>query len=287
VTPFTPDGDAVDEARLVTLVGDILGDGVANFVACGNTGEYSALTAGERRRVIELTVGAAAGRGQVIAGVGGSLADARLEAKHAAAAGAVAVMIHHPSHPYVSQAGLLAYVAAIAEIGLPCFPYLREPVLDLEGIAGLVAIPGVVGVKFAYDDVPFFAAAVQETLGSGTAWICGSAERWLPLFWQAGAVGFTSGLVNLTAAPSRSLFDALRAGRRAEAMGAWNLIRPFEELRAAQRGAYNVAVIKEALRQLGRPVGPVRPPASEVDHATGTAIGRLLPTLIVRAHPAA
>jgi 4-hydroxy-tetrahydrodipicolinate synthase len=280
VTPFTPDGGAVDEQRLVTLVGDILGDGVPNIIPCGNTGEYLALTSGERRRVVELTVLTVAGQGQVIAGVGGSLADARTEAEQAAAAGAGAVMVHHPPHPYVSQDGLLAYVAGIAEIGLPCFPYLREPVLDLDGVHRLVAIPGVAGVKFAYDDLPFFAAAVQGTLGSGAAWICGSAERWFPLFWQAGAVGFTSGLVNLTSMHSRDLFDALRSGRRAEAMGIWNLIRPFEELRAAHRNAYNVAVIKEALGQLGRPVGPVRPPASGVDHDMRTAIGRLLPALV-------
>jgi 4-hydroxy-tetrahydrodipicolinate synthase len=280
VTPFVTDGEAVDEDRLAALVDAVTADGVEHLIACGNTGEYSSLTASERRRVVEIAVAAASARAPVIAGVGGALAEARMEADHARRVGAWAVMLHHPPHPFVSPQGLLAYVRGVAEIGLPVFPYLREPVFDLDGMQRLVEIPGVAGVKFAYNDLPFFAAAVQRTAGSAAAWICGTAEGWFPFFWQAGAVGFTSGLVNVTARPSRRLLQKVRAGERAEAMRIWNLLRPFEELRASHRAAYNVAVIKEALRQLGRPVGPVRPPASDVDKDMSLAIGRLLTALV-------
>jgi 4-hydroxy-tetrahydrodipicolinate synthase len=95
-------------------------------------------------------------------------------------------------------------------------------------------------------------------------WVCGTAERWAPYFFAVGAEGFTSGLVNVTAGPSRALLEALRSGDRTAARRAWASILPFEELRARRRDGFNVSVVKEALRQLGRPAGPVRPPASEV-----------------------
>ena len=44
-------------------------------------------------------------------------------------------------------------------------------------------------------------------------------------------------------------------------MRVWELIRPFEELRAADFSADNVAVVKEALAQLGLARRDVRPPS--------------------------
>jgi 4-hydroxy-tetrahydrodipicolinate synthase len=126
----------------------------------------------------------------------------------------------------------------------------------------------VVAVKYAVNDLPGFAEAVAAASGRAeVVWVCGTAERWAPFFFAAGAEGFTSGLVNVTGDLSRALLVALRAGDRWAAQAAWSAILPFEQLRARKSEGYNVSVVKEAIRQLGRPAGPVRPPASEVGPA--------------------
>jgi 4-hydroxy-tetrahydrodipicolinate synthase len=262
----------------------LLRDHITRLVACGNTGEYYALTAAERGRVAALTVeaagessGAADGR-LVVIGVGGGPADARAEAEHAASIGADAVMIHHPSNPHITPDGLVAYCRAIAEASpLPVIPYVRSAVLDADGVRRLADIDGVVAVKYAVNDLPAFAAAVDATRDRPELkWICGTAERWAPFFWAAGAVGFTSGLVNVTAAPALALLAALERGDRGEAMRIWAMVEPFERLRARSADGYNVAVVKAAMRQVGRPAGPVRAPASEVTAADEDAIAAIL-----------
>ena len=54
-TPFTAD-DSVDEPRLRALVDRSIEGGVHGVVACGSTGEFSALSSDERRLVVETVV---------------------------------------------------------------------------------------------------------------------------------------------------------------------------------------------------------------------------------------
>jgi 4-hydroxy-tetrahydrodipicolinate synthase len=286
VTPFTADGSGLDKDALAALVERLLDDGVDRLVPNGNTGEYHALTTEERRLALEITVAASRGRARVIlAGIGGSLPDAAATAEHAAAAGATAVMAHYPVHPHITQEGFLAYIRAIAERSpLPVVPYLKTP-LDEEGARRLADIGGVVAVKWGLNDLPSFGRAVAVTAGSQVAWICGTAELWAPFFWAVGAVGFTSGLVNVTAGPSRELLRALEAGDRAATLERWNAIRPFEQLRTRRSDGWNVAVVKEAMRQVGRAAGPVRPPSSPIGELEEREIAALLAAWAVVSAP--
>lgn len=278
VTPFTSDGTRVDEAGVGQLVDALIVDGIERIVPCGNTGEFFSLTSDERRLVVAQTVHAARGRAVVVAGVGGSPADALEQARDAARAGVDALMIHHPSHPYVTGEGLLAYCAAMADAsGLPVIPYLRSPAIDDTALLSLVRRPEVVAIKYAVNDLPAFGRAVAMASGEAeVAWICGTAETWAPSFWSHGAVGFTSGLVNVTAGPSLELLDALRAGDRGRVIQTWSRIHPFEQLRARRSDGLNVSTVKEAMRQIGRPSGPVRPPSSEVGEAERAEIAAIL-----------
>ena len=56
VTPFSADASAIDEDGVRALVAGLLRDGISRLVACGNTGEYYALSSAERRRVAALSV---------------------------------------------------------------------------------------------------------------------------------------------------------------------------------------------------------------------------------------
>ncbi len=70
VTPFTPDGEAVDTDALDALVEGQVAGGVTGLVPCGTTGEAPTLDDDEQIAVIRRVVAVAAGRVPVLAGTG-------------------------------------------------------------------------------------------------------------------------------------------------------------------------------------------------------------------------
>ncbi|MET7621633.1 dihydrodipicolinate synthase family protein [Streptomyces sp. NPDC005408] len=263
VTPFAADG-TVDEKAQRGLLRRLIDAGVTTLTLNGNTGEFYALTPGERRRAVELTAEEAAGAATIVAGVGHEVPTAVAAALHARDAGAQLVMVHQPVHPYVSQDGWIDYHRAIADAvpGLGVVPYIRNPLLEGRTLGGLGALcPNVIGVKYAVPDAARFAAFARDAGLNRFVWVAGLAELYAPSYWSAGATGFTSGLVNVAPSVSLAMRDALREGRYADAMAVWERIRPFEELRAAHQSANNVTVVKEALASLGLCRREVRPPS--------------------------
>jgi 4-hydroxy-tetrahydrodipicolinate synthase len=266
VTPFTPDGQ-VDLAAYRRLVERLVAADVQAITPNGNTGEFYALSPDECRGAVEATVAAVAGRALVLAGVGFDLATAIEMGRFAEQAGAQAIMIHQPIHPYQSAAGWLAYHQAIAE-ALPrmgVVPYLRDASIGGALLKQLAErCPNLLGVKYAVANPLQFAGVVRAVGTERLAWVCGLAESWAPFFWVGGARGFTSGLVNLRPDLSLRMLQALRAGDGAGAMDVWALIKPFEELRARGNNANNVPAVKAGLAELGLCGASVRPPISEL-----------------------
>lgn len=263
VTPFDAAGK-VDEAAYRTLVRRLLDSGVRTVTPNGNTGEFYALAPEERLLVTELAVAEAADDAVVVAGVGHDLTTAVAAARHARDTGAAMVMVHQPVHPYVAQEGWADYHRAVAEAvpELGVVPYVRDPLLEGRVLAELGArCPNVVGVKYAVPDAARFAAFARDAGLDRFVWVAGLAELYAPAYWAVGATGFTSGLVNVAPGLSLAVLAALRAGDYPEAMRIWELVRPFEELRAARRSADNVSVVKEALAVLGLCRRDVRPPS--------------------------
>src|SRR4051812_41881520 len=87
-TPFDTDG-RVDVPRLRSLVDRSIEGGIDGVVACGSTGEFAALSADERRLVVETVVEHTAGRVPVVAQTGAtSTAEAIALSRHAQECGA-------------------------------------------------------------------------------------------------------------------------------------------------------------------------------------------------------
>jgi 4-hydroxy-tetrahydrodipicolinate synthase len=260
VTPFAEDG-SVDTGCYSRLVTRLLDGGVTAVTPNGNTGEFYTLTPQERQLVLETCTRAAAERAVVVAGVGFDVQTAAAEARAARQAGAHAIMIHQPVHPYLSPAGWVEYNAAVAsavpELGV--LPYLKSRMITGGHIAELAdRAPNVIGLKYSVDDPVHFAATRADAGGDRLLWIAGLAEPWAPAYWQAGARGFTSGLANVAPQVALDLLAALRSGDGVQE--AWLRVRRFEELRARGGAADNVAVVKEALHQRGLCRRDVRPP---------------------------
>jgi 4-hydroxy-tetrahydrodipicolinate synthase len=271
VTPFAADDlRSVDDAGLERNLERLLDGGVRLLVAGGNTGEFASLSRAEAVEIVRTHSRIARGRARVIAGVGYRLDEAIELGRASIEAGADGLMIHHPIHPYASEAGLVTYYAALADAlpGVPLVLYVRGPQLTASGVRRLAGVESIVGVKMGQADLARFASfvsAVPDMVG-----VCGVAEAWAVPFWKAGAIGFTSGIANL--APERSLevLTALKADDAPRAEALIDRLRPIEALRAANGDANNVAVIKAAMDLVGLTGGALRPPLSGLepdDHA--------------------
>jgi 4-hydroxy-tetrahydrodipicolinate synthase len=275
VTPFNEDG-SVSYEFIDSQTEFLINGGVKILVVCGNTGEFTSLSLDEAQKVIARTVAAARGRAAVIAGVGWSSPIAGDLAESAEACGADAVMVHHPAHTFISRTALRRYYERImGRTSIGCIPYKRGPEVSDDLLRDLVTDERILAVKYGHNDVNAF-ARLCESSSSDVTWICGTAERWAPYFWLAGARGFTSGLAAFAPEKSIELFATLQRSDYLEAMKIVAELAPFEELRQRHHSANNVPAVKEAMRQLG--IGParVRDPLQELSEDEQQEVTRIL-----------
>jgi 4-hydroxy-tetrahydrodipicolinate synthase len=295
IVPFDESG-GIDHQLLARLIDRLVVAGVTALTPNGNTGEFYALSPEERRAALSTVTASADGRAVIVGGVGLDLASATSDARFARDAGADAVMVHQPVLPYLSPEGWVDYnltvARAVPEIGV--VPYLSTPLVGGEHIARLIdAAPNVVALKYSVPDPVVFAtvrAEVADRTALEVLWIAGLAESYAPAYWQGGARAFTSGLVNVAPATSLAMLDALRRGDSARAERIWRDIRQFEHLRARGRSADNVAVVKEAMHQLGLCRRDLRPPSAPLTPAARDEVRQSIAswsTTEATAHPLA
>jgi 4-hydroxy-tetrahydrodipicolinate synthase len=278
ITPFQGDTKQIDWNGLETHVNFLIERGINVIVACGNTGEFYALTLREAQAVTKRVVEVARGRATVIAGIGYSVDTAIELGQFAAGVGADAVLIHQPVHPYVTDRGVTAYLRNISEaLDVPSVLYFKDPNTSDTVLMELAALPKLIGVKYAINDLPRFAKLVREAPREHPlTWICGTAEKWAPFFFHAGATGFTSGLVNVCPEKSLAMLRALRAGDWDTVWRVWLETLPFENLRAKYNSGNNVVVVKEAMAQIGLPAGVPREPVGPLDEQDKAEVRQIL-----------
>jgi 4-hydroxy-tetrahydrodipicolinate synthase len=272
ITPFSEDGSAIDTGALGAIVDRLVGAGVAGLVPGGSTGEFTTLSHPERRRLVEATVGAAAGRVPVVAGTGALSTRETVELSvHAEQAGAAAVMIVPPFYDALSWHELLAHYTAVADaIEIPIMYY---------------NLPSASGVKLT-------AAQLRELPVTCLKDTGGDAVAATELI-QTGGPTLLNGWDTLT-------FAALAAGTRAVVWGAASIV-PEQcvelhrlliddiDLPAARElwarlwplcqfleGQSYPAAVKAACRLVGDATGPVRAPLLPLDDATTSELAALL-----------
>ena len=278
ITPFTEDGERIDGDALAAIVERLIGAGVGGLVAGGSTGEFTTLTGGERRELIETTVEAAAGRVPVVAGTGAlSTAETIELSVHAERAGAAAVMVVPPFYDALSWRELLAHYTAVAErISIPIMYY---------------NLPSATGVTLRADQLRELRRAARVTSLKDTG---GDAVAATELV-QAGEDGpaLLNGWDTLT-------FAALAAGVSAVVWGTASIV-PEQcvrlhrllideiDLPAARElwarlwplcsfleGRSYSAAVKAACALVGDATGPTRPPLLGLDDAATAELARLL-----------
>ncbi len=264
VTPYAADG-SVDAGALNKLIARLSQAGVHNLMAAGNTGEFFALSLEEIRLVHRVTIEAAAtGSSLVSAAVGRSLVEAKALARDAIAAGADAIMGHHPMDPFAAPAAQARYFLELADSStVPVIAYVRSDALSVDDFRRMAGHANIAGIKYASPNLMQLAEAIRATKDLPAIWVCGLAEGWAPAFYAMGARGFTSGLVNVFPRRSLAIHAALQENDFARARALIDGIAGFEALRTRYANGANVTVVKEALGLIGENVGPVRRPGME------------------------
>jgi 4-hydroxy-tetrahydrodipicolinate synthase len=216
--------DRVNEAELRRFVDWLIESGVHGLYPNGSTGEFTRLSAGERRLVARITCEQARGRVPVLAGA----AEANVKETIAACElyhtyGARAVAIVSPIYYKLSPESVYTYFREIAlhspvDVTLYNIPLFASPI-TLATIQRLAELERIVGIKDSSGDVAFMMRMISAIRPSRpdftflTGWDC----VLVPML-VAGADGGTNAASNVVPELMRLMYDTARAGRLDQAM---------------------------------------------------------------------
>src|SRR3954447_24639207 len=275
-TPFTPDGD-VDEGRLRPLVDRSISGGVHGVVACGSTGEFSALTGDECRLVVETVVDQAARRVPVIAQTGAtSTAEAIRLSRHAQSAGADVVVVVAPYYEPLSVEETVTYLRSVAgAVDIPVMVY------NLPGATGVDLDPDTVGalarevdnIRYIKNTTTDMAQSAQLIHDHGD--VIATFVGWDSLLLSAlveGAAGVMAGTANVVPAELVAVYDAVTAVDLEGARQAWARVYPLIDAIMAQPF---VAAVKAGLTAVGVPAATPREPFAALDPTASAHLAEL------------
>ena len=277
VTPFTPDGRAVDLARLEENVRLQAAGGVQGIVPCGTTGESPTLSEEEHALVVEAAV--RVGRPLGLAVVAGAGSNSTVHAMHlqklARQLGADCGLQVTPYYNKPSQEGIYRHFMAVADAcDLPVMLY------NIPGRAGVAIAPETVERLAAHPNV----VAIKEATGSmdsaseirrrcGIAVLSGD-DSLTPSFAAVGAVGVVSVVSNLVPARVAELCRLLAANDFHAALGVHMGLLPLS--RGLLSLDVNPVPVKCALAALGLDSGAVRLPLAPASAQAAAAIRELV-----------
>ena len=263
ITPMTADGalDADGAARLASyLVDDMRNDGL---VISGTTGESPTTSNTEKDQLLRAVIDAVGDRATIVAGVGTNDTAHTIElARAAERAGADALLVVTPYYNKPPQNGLVAHFTAVADAtGLPVMLYdipgRTGTPITTESLVRLAQHPRIVAVKDAKGDL---GASSQVMLGTDLVYYSGEDMLNLPML-AIGAAGFVSVVGHVVGDRLHEMIDAHAAGRVDKALAIHRELLPvFIGVMTRTQG---VITTKAALRMLGLPGGPVRPPLAD------------------------
>jgi 4-hydroxy-tetrahydrodipicolinate synthase len=259
-TPTDATG-TVDRKATKRLVEFLCSAGVNGLVPVGGTGEYPALTAGERRMMVEVTVEAAAGRVPVVPGIlAPGFKEAVQAAKDFAAAGAAGLMLVTPYYVTATQDGIREYFRAFAqEVGLPVLlyeiPYRTGVAMKAETIAQMADDGSIVGMKACNPDFNQFAQVIG--LAGQRISVMSGEEPFFATHVAMGARGGVLASANLFPKVWQEIFALASAGNLKAALARQQQITPLLDAVFAET---NPGPLKEAMAMAGMPVGHVLRP---------------------------
>ncbi len=279
VSPVDDQGRVLDDV-LARLVDHLIEAGVHGLTPLGSTGEFAYLGWPQRRRIVEVTLEAAAGRVPVVAGVA---ATTTLDASRQAAAfenlGVAGIVAILEAYFPVTDDGIVDYFSAVAAavscpVVLYTNPQFQRSDLTLPLICRLAEVPNIRYVKDASVNTGRLYSLIAE-LGDRIGVFAASSHVPAAVMFLGG-VGWMAGPACLIPRQSVALYELCAAGRWPEALALQQRLWAVNQVFAR----YNLAAcIKGGLAMQGFPVGRPLPPQAPLSAAGEAEVGRVLAEL--------
>jgi len=269
VTPLQADGE-IEYAKLGAFAEYLIGQGVHGLIPLGSTGEYYALSADERERVIRTTVEAAAGRVPVVAGTNaGSTREVLAYSRQAEQLGCDGVMLAPPYYSLPQAEELLVHFRAVSDaIGIPImlYNYPGRTGVDMspELIEQLAALENVRYVKESTGELPRMTELLRRC-GDRLGVFCGCDTLSLPSL-MVGAIGWVGGVANVLPSSHSRLYELTVVQK--DYVAARELffeLLPILEL--MEGGGKYTQWVKAACGLMGHACGPPRGPLGPATQA--------------------
>ena len=274
VTPMQGDGE-IDYPTLGQFTDYLIRKGVHGLVPLGSTGEYYALSADERERVIRTTLDAAAARVPVIAGTNaGSTRDVIAFSRQAEELGCAGVMLAAPYYSLPRPDELYAHFRAVNNaIGIPImlYNYPGRTGVDMspELIARLAELKNIRYVKESTGEMPRITTLLRlcsDRLGV----FCGCDTIALESLIM-GAAGWVGGVVNVLPQSHVRLYTL--AIEKRDIVAARKLFfEMLPTLELMESGGKYTQWVKAACGLLGHNCGAPRRPLGPASKAESTRL---------------
>ena len=268
VTPMTETME-VNYEKLGELIEEQIAGGTDALIICGTTGESSTLTHEEHLEAIRYTVEKVNHRIPVIAGTGSNCTETAIYlSQEAEKYGADGLLLVSPYYNKATQKGLIAHFTAIANsVSIPVILY------NIQGRTGVNIAPetiaylfhnveNIVGVKEASGNISQVAKIMQLTDGKIDLY-SGNDDQVIPLL-SLGGCGVISVLSHV--AP-RQTHDMVMKFLEGDVAGAREIQLKAIPLTEALFCEVNPIPVKAGLNLMGKEVGTLRPPLTEMEPA--------------------
>ena len=266
VTPFNGHG-AIDAEAFRQNADRMVSNGATGMVVGGCTGEFWALSAGERRVLYVIGAESMAGKGTVIAGTGAITVDETVALTHAAkAAGCDGALILPPYFVQLTDDEIFAHFQAIdAAVEFPIIVYnipsCAVNAITPELASRLADLDNVVAIKESSGDWNNFYSTLIKVVDRIRVF-CGPSSIFGVPALAAGADGFIDCFPNIWMPGGLDLFHAAKAGRMEEANRLQETGRLLTDLFTGG-GRTLYPATKAAMNEMGyaggEPRAPLRP----------------------------
>ncbi len=277
VTPFNED-ESVNYDKLDELLDYHCSNGTDSIIICGTTGESSTLSEEEHMDVVKFAIERVNGRLPVIAGTGSNSTLTTIQmSKEAVEDGADGLLLVTPYYNKCTQGGLIAHYTAVArEAKAPIILYSvasRTGVnIAPETVAALYKdVENIVAVKEASGNISQVAKIMNLTDGKIDLY-SGNDDQIVPLL-SLGGKGVISVLANIAPQYTHDICAKFFAG---DVEGSCKMQLDAIPLIGKLFCEVNPIPVKKALNLLGKDVGPLRMPLTEMTEENASALAKAM-----------
>jgi 4-hydroxy-tetrahydrodipicolinate synthase len=255
--------EEIDFPRLADFTAYLVREGVHGLIPLGSTGEYYALSAEEREKVLRVTLEAAAGRVPVVAGTNaGSTRDVISYSRQAERLGCAGVMLAAPYYSLPKPDELFAHFRAVNDsIGIPIilYNYPGRTGVDMppDFIERLAKLKNLRYVKESTGEMQRITELLRRC-GDRLGVFCGCDTIALESL-NVGAIGWIGGVVNVLPKSHVRLYELAVINQDYEAARKL-FFRMLPTLELMEGGGKYTQFVKAACGLAGHPVGPPRRP---------------------------